>query len=166
MSSKVLGGEGLVLRPQHFQQQDRYHEQGLHKSIKAVHPYDRSVDALQVDREALASSMPRLVALSVRFQDGDLLEAPAVDLSLLPPSLQSITCYIALPGLKPFSGNAMPPGQATSTARFVQANLDTPDLYTQAAPVQLPTRHCPIITTTRRCIPDACTSNCSMWPAA
>ena len=26
MSSKILWGEGLFLRPQHFQQQDRYHE--------------------------------------------------------------------------------------------------------------------------------------------
>lgn len=144
MTSKVLWGEGLLLRPQHFQRQDHYHEQCLHKSIKAVHPYAWGVDNLQVDREALANSMLRLLALSVRFQDGELVDAPeidalpeTVDLSLLQQSQQTVTYYLALPGMKPFSGNFTPPGQATNTARFVQANGDTPDLYTQAAAVQL-----------------------------
>ena len=144
MTSKVLWGEGLLLRPQHFQRQDHYHEQCLHRSIKAVHPYAWGVENLQVDKEALASGVLRLLGLSVRFQDGELVEAPevdalpeTVDLSLLPPSQQTATYYIGLPGIKPFSGNFTPPGQASNTARFVQANQDTPDLYTQAAPVQL-----------------------------
>ena len=144
MTSKVLWGEGLLLRPQHFQRQDHYHEQCLHKSIKAVHPYAWGVEALQVDREALANSVLRLLALAVRFQDGELVDAPdvdalpeTVDLSLLPPSQQTITYYVALPGMKPFTGNFTPPGQASNTARFVQANQEAPDLYTQAAPVQL-----------------------------
>lgn len=146
MTSKVLWGEGLLLRPQHFQRQDHYHEQCLHKSIKAVHPYAWGVETLQVDREALANNVLRLLALSVRFQDGELVDAPeidalpeTVDLSLLQQAQQTITYYIALPGLKPFSGNFTPPGQASNTARYVQANGDTPDLYTQAAPVQLAT---------------------------
>jgi len=79
MTSKVLWGEGLLLRPQHFQRQDHYHEQCLHKSIKAVHPYAWGVDNLQVDRAALANSVLRLLALSVRFQDGDWVDAPEVD---------------------------------------------------------------------------------------
>lgn len=144
MTSKVLWGEGLLLRPQHFQRQDHYHEQCLHKSIKAVHPYAWGVENLQVDKEALGSGVLRLLGLSVRFQDGELVDAPdvdalpeTVDLSLLPPTQQAATYYIALPGLKPFSGNFTPPGQASNTARFVQANQDTPDLYTQAAQVEL-----------------------------
>jgi type VI secretion system protein ImpJ len=144
MTSKVLWGEGLLLRPQHFQRQDQYHEHRLHKSINAVHPYAWGVEQLQVDREALASNVLRILALSVRFQDGELYDAPGiddlpgtVDLSLLLQSQQSVTYYAALPGLKPFSGNFAQPGQPANTARFVQANQDTPDLYTQAAPVQL-----------------------------
>ena len=53
MSSKILWGEGLFLRPQHFQQQDRYHEQRLHQSVLALHPYAWGVNQLQVDRDAL-----------------------------------------------------------------------------------------------------------------
>jgi type VI secretion system protein ImpJ len=146
MNSKVLWGEGLLLRPQHFQRQDQYHEHRLHKSIDAVHPYAWGVERLEVDRDALGSNVLRILALALRFQDGELVDAPGpdelpptVDLGQLQlqPSQQSVTYYAALPGLKPFSGNFVQPGQDSNTARFVQANQETPDLYTQASPAQL-----------------------------
>jgi type VI secretion system protein ImpJ len=146
MNSKVLWGEGLLLRPQHFQRQDQYHEHRLHKSIDAVHPYAWGVERLELDRDALASNVLRILALSLRFQDGELVDAPGpdelpptVDLGLLQtqPQQQTIMYYAALPGLKPFSGNFAQPGQDSNTARFVQANQETPDLYTQASPAQL-----------------------------
>jgi type VI secretion system protein ImpJ len=144
MTSKVLWGEGLLLRPQHFQRQDQYHEHRLNESIKAVHPYAWGVEQLQVDRDALANNVLRILELSLRFQDGELYDAPGadalpetVDVSLLQPSQQTVTYYAALPAFKPFGGNFGQPGQATNTARFVQANQEAPDLYTQAAAVQL-----------------------------
>ncbi|WP_296942490.1 type VI secretion system baseplate subunit TssK [uncultured Massilia sp.] len=145
MGSKVLWGEGLLLRPQHFQRQDEYHERRLHRSIHALHPYAWGVERLQVDRDALASNVLRILDLALRFQDGELVDAPAVDelpasVDLSPAgaqSMQALTYYAALPGLKPFSGNFSQPGQTGTTARFVQANQETPDLYTQAAPAQL-----------------------------
>ena len=39
-SAKVLWGEGLFLRPQHFQRQDAYHEARLFESIQAIQPYN------------------------------------------------------------------------------------------------------------------------------
>ena len=72
MTSKVLWGEGLLLRPQHFQRQDQYHEHCLHKGIRAVHPYAWGVDKLEVDRDALGNGVLRILALSLRFQDGQL----------------------------------------------------------------------------------------------
>jgi type VI secretion system protein ImpJ len=144
MTSKVLWGEGLLLRPHHFQRQDQYHEHRLHEGIRTVHPYAWGVQRLQVDRDALANNMLRILELSVRFDDGEVVDAPGVDelpptvdLSALLQSQQSVTYHVALPGLKPFSGNFTPPGQASNTARFVQANQDTADLFTQAAPAQL-----------------------------
>jgi type VI secretion system protein ImpJ len=146
MNSKVLWGEGLLLRPQHFQRQDQYHEHRLHQSIDAVHPYAWGVERLEIDREAIGNNVLRILALSLRFQDGELVDAPGldelpptVDLSQLQsqPHQQTVTYYAALPGLKPFSGNFAQPGQDSNTARFVQANQETPDLYTQASPAQL-----------------------------
>jgi type VI secretion system protein ImpJ len=150
MNSKVLWGEGLLLRPQHFQRQDQYHEHRLHKSIDAVHPYAWGVERLEIDRDAIGSNVLRILALSLRFQDGELVDAPGpdelpptVDLGQLQsqtqsqPQQQTVTYYAALPGLKPFSGNFAQPGQDSNAARFVQANQETPDLYTQASPAQL-----------------------------
>lgn len=144
MTSKVLWGEGLFLRPQHFQQQDQYHEHRLHESLKAVHPYAWGVNQLQIDRDALSNNALRVLELSLRFQDGELYDAPmadelpeTVDLSGLLQSQQTVTYYAALPAFKPFGGNFGQSGQATNAARFVQDNRDTPDLYTQAAQAQL-----------------------------
>ena len=144
MTSKVLWGEGLFLRPQHFQQQDQYHEHRLNESVKALHPYAWGVNTLQVDRDALSNNALRVMELSLRFQDGELYDAPGadelpdtVDLSELLQSQQTVTFYAALPAFKPFGGNFGQTGQSMNAARFVQANMDTPDLYTQAAQAQL-----------------------------
>jgi type VI secretion system protein ImpJ len=156
MSGKILWGEGLLLRPQHFQRQDQYHEQRLHKSLYAIAPHAWGVERLEVDREALASNVLRILALSLRFPDGELVDAPgsdelppSIDLGQLPPGQQSLTWYAALPALKPFGGNVAQPGQANGTLRFAQTNQDTPDLYTQAANVQMA-----CLNTTVRLIPE------------
>ena len=69
-ASKVLWGEGLFLRPQHFQQQDQYHEHRLHQSVKAVHPYAWGVSHLKLDREALVGNSLRVLELSLIFRMG------------------------------------------------------------------------------------------------
>jgi type VI secretion system protein ImpJ len=144
MSGKILWGEGLLLRPQHFQRQDQYHEQRLHKTIHALQPYAWGMEKLDVDRDALASNVLRILALSLRFQDGEWIDAPAcdelpasIDLSQLPQGQQEVTYYAALPALKPFGGNVGQPVQAGNATRYMQANQDTPDLYTKAANVQM-----------------------------
>ncbi|MNS91041.1 hypothetical protein D3C72_1251140 [compost metagenome] len=140
----MLWGEGLFLRPQHFQQQDQYHEQRLHESVKALHPYAWGVNQLQIDRDALANNSLRLLELSLVFQDGEIYNAAggdelpeALDLGNLPSSLQSVTFHAALPAFKPFGGNFAASGQSNNAARYAQANLSTPDLYTQAAQAEL-----------------------------
>ncbi|MET3133007.1 type VI secretion system protein ImpJ [Oxalobacteraceae bacterium GrIS 1.11] len=144
ITSKVLWGEGLFLRPQHFQQQDQYHEYRLHESVKALHPYLWGVSNMQLDRTALNNNTLRILELSLIFQDGEIYDAPggedlpeALDLSTLPQSQQSVTFYAALPSFKHFGGNFAATGQPNNAARYVQTNLETPDLYTQAALAEL-----------------------------
>jgi type VI secretion system protein ImpJ len=144
ITNKVLWGEGLFLRPQHFQQQDQYHEHQLHQRVAALYPYAWGVRQLQIDREALANNTLRLLELSLVFPDGELVQAPGaddlpamLDLSQLPQSQQAVTFYAALPQFKPFGGNFAATEQAGSAARFGAVNLATPDLYTQAANAEL-----------------------------
>ncbi|MDN4037677.1 type VI secretion system baseplate subunit TssK [Massilia sp. YIM B02443] len=144
ISGKLLWGEGLFLRPQHFQQQDRYHETRLRESVRALHPYCWGVSQLQVDKDALQNDTLRLLELTVYFPDGEIYAAPGaddlppeIDLGAIPRGQQELTFYAALPAFKHFGGNFAPEGQSNNAARFAQHNADTPDLYTQAASAQL-----------------------------
>lgn len=143
-TSKILWGEGLFLRPQHFQQQDQYHESCLHEMATAIHPYSWGIKSLEWDRDALANNILRPVELSLIFQDGEIYRSPkldvlpdAINLNNLPSSLQSITYYAAIPSLKGYGGNFSPTGNCNNSARYTQANLETYDLYTEASKAEL-----------------------------
>ncbi|TFW13909.1 type VI secretion system baseplate subunit TssK [Duganella callida] len=137
--AKVLWGEGLFLRPQHFQQQDRYHEARLHHTAMALQPYLWGVREIRWDFDALKAGKLRLEALSLIFRDGEIIDAPAsaplpaaVDLTRIPPNVPTLTWHAALPSLAA-SGNTAMHGDASAAARYGQSSRDTADMYTQAA---------------------------------
>jgi type VI secretion system protein ImpJ len=142
-ASKVLWGEGLFLRPQHFQRQDSYHEARLHQTAHALHPYAWGVRSMQIDKEALINSSLRFNELSVIFPDGELYNAPkddtlpaAVSLAEIPLSHQSITFSLALPSLNWHGGNSAEMSTSVGT-RYVHHREETQDLFTQAATAEL-----------------------------
>ncbi|HRD68360.1 MAG TPA: type VI secretion system baseplate subunit TssK [Candidatus Competibacter sp.] len=65
--SKVVWSEGMFLRPQHFQQQDRYLEAFVRQSCGHLRPYGWGVTELVLDREALA-----LGKIAITFAKGSL----------------------------------------------------------------------------------------------
>ena len=148
MAAKVLWGEGLFLRPQHFQRQDQYHEARLHHTASALHPYLWGVAHLQWDLAALQTGTLRLLALSAIFRDGEVFEAlgdgapgsdalpPPVDLEALPPAVQEVTYYAALPILNRegmnYTAQESKAGTPAAT-RFAHAMRATPDLFTESA---------------------------------
>ena len=112
MPSKVLWGEGLFLRPQHFQQQDRYHEARLNQTACALHPYAWGVRKLVIDHDALRHDLLRIEEVALLFPDGEVVRAPDGDtlppqvrLGDLPPDLQTVTYHAALPVLKAHGDN-------------------------------------------------------------
>jgi type VI secretion system protein ImpJ len=138
--SKVLWGEGLFLRPQHFQQQDRYHEARLHETASALHPYGWGVRKLVLDLEALRNDTLRLLELSVIFPDGEVYRAPDGDtlppqvrLDQLPATAQTVTFHAALPALKAHGENCAPRGGSASDTRFAQDECETQDMFSRAA---------------------------------
>ena len=142
-ASKVLWGEGLFLRPQHFQRQDTYHEARLHQTAAAIHPYAWGVRNAQIDKEALVNSSLRFNELSVIFPDGDIYNAPkddnlppALSLADIPLNQQTITFSLAVPALNWHGGNSAEK-QANIAARFTQHGEETQDLFTQAATADL-----------------------------
>ncbi|MGZ5182140.1 MAG: type VI secretion system baseplate subunit TssK [Ramlibacter sp.] len=137
--SKVLWGEGLFLRPQHFQQQDRYHEARLNDTASALHPYCWGVRKLEIDLDALKADTLRITGLSLIFPDGEIVQAP--DRDALPPQVrlgelacsQTLTFHAALPALKDHGDNCAARGDTRPDARFGQIEHDTFDLFSDAA---------------------------------
>jgi type VI secretion system protein ImpJ len=144
-SSKLLWGEGLFLRPQHFQRQDAYHEWRLAEMAHALHPYAWGVRRCKVDVDALATGVLRLAELQLIFADGELYSAPQEDELPAPVSLESIPAgtselvfHATLPQLRANGSNfSSAAAQPDASLRFAQHNLSAPDWFTGAAPSEL-----------------------------
>lgn len=138
--SKVLWGEGLFLRPQHFQQQDLYHEHRLTEVGRAAHPYLWGIQHIEIDLDALSAGVLRLNAASVIFPDGELYAAPGADLLPDPINLSGIksfadseTFHLAIAPLRSYGSNFSKTSEDNGTlTRYHQINEAAPDLYTNA----------------------------------
>jgi type VI secretion system protein ImpJ len=130
LPAKILWSEGLFLRPQHFQQQDRYHEARTHATVLAAQPMLWGVQSFELDTAALGNGRLRLLALRAIFREGELFDAPAsdplpppVDLDALPAEVQEITFHACLAALE--------------SDRFQPAEHETADLFSDALPAGL-----------------------------
>ncbi len=149
-SSKVLWGEGLFLRPQHFQRQDAYHEWRLAEVARTLHPYAWGLRRIEVDVDALASGVLRFDALQLVLPDGELFNAPQDDelpppLSLagLPGTSSEVVFHAALAPMRGHGANAGG-GQADGALRYAQHSQPASDWFTSAAEAE--------ISTLRRCL--------------
>jgi len=98
---KMVWAEGMFLRPQHFQQQERYLESFAHARALAAHPYFWGFRTLELNLEALALGKLSINQATGIFPDGTPFNFPAHD--ACPPALDiAPTCkderiYLALP---------------------------------------------------------------------
>jgi type VI secretion system protein ImpJ len=146
-SSKVLWGEGLFLRPQHFQRQDAYHEWRLAETAKGLHPYAWGVRKLKVDENALSNGVLRIAELQAVFSDGDLYMAPgedelpeAVSLSSWPSGQSECVYHLALAPLRATGGNFVSSDDAAKAGvRYMLQSETASDWYTQAVETEVAT---------------------------
>lgn len=149
-SSKVLWGEGLFLRPQHFQRQDAYHEWRLAEGMRTLHPYAWGVRRCRVDTDALASGVLRFTELQIIFPDGELYSAPAEDdlpepvsLASLPAGATEFVWHAAIAPMRATGANSARTdanGAASGgdgALRFRQNAEAAPDWFTAAAAADL-----------------------------
>jgi type VI secretion system protein ImpJ len=146
---KVLWGEGLFLRPQHFQQQDAYHEWRLTQASRALHPHAWGVRHLKLDLEALQTGVLRVLELQVILPDGEMIHAPAED--ELPPAVtlhnlpvaedgSAITFHLASAALRSQGSNVAASFQEADTAaRYHQCAHQVSDRYTDAVAAEVMT---------------------------
>jgi len=77
--NKVLWTEGLFLRPQHFQQQERYLEHLVDRRARAAAPWHWGFERLELDDAALSMGKLTLRAASGVLPDGTPFDFPADD---------------------------------------------------------------------------------------
>jgi type VI secretion system protein ImpJ len=104
-TNRVVWQEGMFLRAQHFQQQDRHLEQLLRAALAAAHPYPWGVAELAIDRDLLATGRFALATAAGLFEDGtpfaipgDADHPPPLD---LPETVRNGVVYLALPVRQP-----------------------------------------------------------------
>ena len=104
-SAKVLWGEGLFLRPQHFQQQDRWTESLIRGVTRALRPHPWGLIDFAIDRDLLGTGRFALSSASGVFEDGTPFMLPGeadhpapLD---VPDSARNILVYLALPIRQP-----------------------------------------------------------------
>jgi len=100
-SRKVVWGEGMFLRPQHFQQQERYLEFFSHARAMAAESYFWGFRELEINIEALALGKLVLNKAVGVFSDGTPFSLPGTDALPAPleiqPTLKNQRIFLALP---------------------------------------------------------------------
>ncbi len=149
-SPKILWGEGLFLRPQHFQQQDAYHEWRLAQMSRMLHPYAWGVRHIKIDPDALQTGLLRVLELQVVLPDGELFNAPSEDELPAPVSLATLgqdatgtsdaMFYLAMAPLRASGTNmAKTREEADTGARYYRTSTQAADAYTDAVTAELVT---------------------------
>ena len=137
---RILWGEGIFLRPQHFQQQELYLEGRLAQCLAAIHAHPWGVRTVRLDPVALAGGMLSCEELRLVFQDGTGYDAPREDplprarsLGEVPGLAAAPLVHACLPLLDPSGGNV---GQGDPEdrrpVRFRLGQALVPDLHTEA----------------------------------
>lgn len=104
-TSKIIWSEGMFLRPQHFQQSDRYFEALIEDRSRPLTPYSWGVVELVINREALALGKVEIASCKGVLPDGTTVNIPDVD-EPPPPlepdvSVKDTTVYLSLLGRRP-----------------------------------------------------------------
>ena len=98
--NKVLWSEGLFLRPQHFQQQERWLERLVSQRVNAAGSFDWGFVDLTIDQAALASGCLQIDAATGVLPDGMVFRFPADDRPppplLIDPAWRNVLLYLSV----------------------------------------------------------------------
>ncbi|MCA0894678.1 type VI secretion system baseplate subunit TssK [Microbulbifer agarilyticus] len=127
-NNKVIWSEGMFLRPQHFQQQDRYLEQVLEARTGALGPYTWGLIELAIDSEPMAMGKLSLSRISAIFPDGTPMLSPEnenlPDVLDVPVNTRDEVVYLCIPMKRPGSQESVRDQEDLSQARYQAFNFD------------------------------------------
>jgi len=129
--NKVVWTEGLFLRPQLFQQQERYLEAYAHKRSAPLNPFYWGFTHYAIDAESLSLGKLVLSQAAGVFADGTPFDAPGQTqppppLTLLPEHLEQ-TMYLAMPIRTPNAEETAFDEETASLARYMAVDEELRD---------------------------------------
>ena len=121
-SNKVVWSEGLFLRTQHLQQQDRHHEWLSRRSLRATPLQSWGFEQLKLDRNALDAGMVGIEVADGVLPDGTIFSIPDTTVAVLPVPVGADTTaglvQLALPLERADAALIDPSHAAASGTRF------------------------------------------------
>lgn len=131
---RVAWRQGMFLRPQHFQAQDRYFEYALRARADSLQPWPWGLTVLEIDQDLAALGKFSIVRASGVFEDGTNFTIDANSLPPPPPIevpaeardlLVSLTLSAAQPGSVEFAE----PSEQAMDVRFLVEEADVADSF-------------------------------------
>jgi type VI secretion system protein ImpJ len=122
INRKVLWSEGMFLRPQHFQQHDRFVENLVNGRCRGLRSFDWGFSSLKVDKGQLAIGKLALTEAVGTFPDGTPFSFPDDDPLPLPLDVvedaKDELVYLSLPLTRPESPESDSESSTDSLARY------------------------------------------------
>lgn len=129
--SKVVWSEGLFLRPQHFQQQDRHAEWQLEARTRSLAPHQYGFSALTLDDTALTLGKIAIKSAAGILPDGTPFEFPAAHAAPaafdFPADARDALVCLALPLRRPFATEVNDASGNDPLARYAIGEDNLPD---------------------------------------
>lgn len=130
-NSKVVWSEGMFLRPQHFQQQDRHMENWVQGRCAGLRSFAWGFRSLKLDRGQLAIGKLALLECRGTFPDGTPFDMPVDDelpLPLdLPEDFKNGVVYLSLPQRRPDAAEIDNDAFPDSLARYLRKEREVRD---------------------------------------
>ncbi|MEQ1636205.1 MAG: type VI secretion system baseplate subunit TssK [Methylococcales bacterium] len=130
-NNKTAWSEGMFLRPQHFQQHDRYLETLVRERCGGLQPYDWGIKKLKIDSRQLGMGKFALAECSGIFPDGTPFNLPEDDeLPLpidIPTDVKNNIIYLSLPAQRPGSVEVDTDENPSNLARYHAVECEVRD---------------------------------------
>ncbi len=122
-SNRVLWSEGMFLRPQHFQQHDRYLERLVEGRCRALQAGGWGFADLRLDEALLTQGKLAILVARGVLPDGTPFDIPAADPPPppleVPGELRDALIYLALPLRRPGTRDTAEEGEPPGGARYL-----------------------------------------------
>lgn len=135
--NKVVWREGMFLRAQHFQQQDRYVEALVRGAVGALVPYPWGLASLTIDRDLLGTGRFALSAATGVLEDGTPFAIP--DEAEHPPPIEpgenvrNCLVYLAAPTRQAGAIEVAADGPEAKATRFAPTAYEAFDTHSNSA---------------------------------